>query len=317
MPRIPRSPRVPQNTKRSMHRALATLGLSAVVGVSLLSGVAGAAKSPPPPPSPASVTWTGGGSVLDGATRTLKTVSCDNSNTPYLSWVLSGSKATSASILIPGQASQSMGKPQVDKQGWSTFKYTWSPGSPIDLNTLYNAVTATYNDGKNKATLTIGQGCLGSGGGGTTTTTSSTTTSTTSSTTTSTTTPTTTSTSTTTSTTSTTTTVPAGAPEITQLEVVLINTGDDDYVSYEPGIRVTYTPDSSGLEVLAYQAEVVLDGVETVFGAESCSGSVCSRDLLFEGYGDYAIRVRAFGFLNSVFTYGEWSEPGYITVRPT
>jgi alpha-tubulin suppressor-like RCC1 family protein len=145
---------------RSLRTAVLTLGLSTVLVVSLLSGVASAGKTPPPP-SPATVTWTGGGSVVDGASRTLKTVKCDAANTPYLAWVLSGSKATSASILIAGQSAQSMGKPQTDKLGYSTFKYTWSPGTAINLEALYQAVTASYNDAKNKAVLTIGQGCLG------------------------------------------------------------------------------------------------------------------------------------------------------------
>jgi hypothetical protein len=188
MPTSPHTRHVRQNTGRALRGAWLTLALSAVLVVSLLSGVASAGKTQPPS-SLVSVTWTGGGSVVDGDTRSLKTVKCDASNTPYLSWVLSGSKATSASITIPGQSPQSMGKPQVDKQGWSTFKYTWSPGAAIDLNTLYNTVTASYNDAKNKAVLTIGQGCLGSGGGGGSTTTTTTSTTTTSSTTTTTTIP--------------------------------------------------------------------------------------------------------------------------------
>ena len=47
------------------------------------------------------VTWAGNGTTWDGSVRTLNLTACDGSSTPYLLWVLSASKATSASISLP------------------------------------------------------------------------------------------------------------------------------------------------------------------------------------------------------------------------
>jgi hypothetical protein len=134
---------------------------AAAIGAALLLGslgIAGTAAAAKAPSTPGTATWNGNGTTVTAGTRTLNTVTCDANDTPYLLWVLAGSKATTATINIDGGDPISMGKPGIDKKtGISTFKYTMT-GS-VDLDTL--TASAAYNDGKNKATLTISHGCLG------------------------------------------------------------------------------------------------------------------------------------------------------------
>ena len=128
----------------------------------LVFGVTGtAAARKATPSSSATVTWTGNGTTLTEGSRTLNTETCDDDSTPYLLWILAGSKATSATITINDGSSVPMGQPGINKKtGISTFKYLM-PGT-IDLDTA--TVIATYNDAKNKATLTISHGCTGESG---------------------------------------------------------------------------------------------------------------------------------------------------------
>lgn len=136
------------------------LSKAMTIGAALLAtlGVTGtAAAGKVTPPSTATVTWAGNGTTLTEGIRTLATETCDTDSTPYLLWILAGSKATSATINIDGTTAD-MGRPGIDKKtGISTFKYTM-PGT-IDLDTA--TVTALYNNAKNKATLTISHGCTG------------------------------------------------------------------------------------------------------------------------------------------------------------
>jgi hypothetical protein len=128
----------------------------------LVFGVTGtAAARKATPPSVATVTWSGNGTTLTEGSRTLNTETCDADSTPYLLWILAGSKATSATITINGGDPVQMVQPGINKKtGISTFKYLM-PGT-IDLDTAI--VTASYNDAKNKATLTISHGCTGEAG---------------------------------------------------------------------------------------------------------------------------------------------------------
>jgi len=134
------------------------------MAVSLLAMLSGAAtvtaKSVSNTTATREVVWTGNGTTSSEGGRTLTSEECDEDGTPYLLWVLAGSKATEASISINEEPPISMEKANGPKKGASTFKYLMTSESPIDLDDL-ESVTATYNDGKNKATLTISHGCLG------------------------------------------------------------------------------------------------------------------------------------------------------------
>jgi hypothetical protein len=146
------------NKHTTTTRLLKVTAIGAVLLASL--GVAGTTAAGKPAPAPSgTVTWAGNGTTVSDGTLTLTDGdACDIDNTPYLLWVLAGSKATAASITITGSLAVSMEKTNVDKKGFSSFKYEM-PG-PINLDSL-GPVVATYDDGKNKATLTISHGCLG------------------------------------------------------------------------------------------------------------------------------------------------------------
>lgn len=134
----------------------ALVAVAALVVASLAGAVATNAS---PKPAGNSVTWSGQGTSVVNGDRVLSTVNCDANNTPYLAFVLSGTKATSAWISLDG--GRSMTKANVDKKGFSTFKYTYTPGSRIDLNSLLRNVTAVYNDALNKPSFVISSGCVG------------------------------------------------------------------------------------------------------------------------------------------------------------
>lgn len=132
-------------------------GAAIAVALLLASGVATNASARPPASTSTQTTpWTGNGTNLTEGARTLTTETCDAEDTPYLLWILSGSKATSASITI-NAATENMEKANVDKKGHSTFKFLMS--GTVDLDNA--VVSATSNDGRNRATLTISHGCLG------------------------------------------------------------------------------------------------------------------------------------------------------------
>jgi hypothetical protein len=146
------------NKHTTTTRLLKATAIAAALLASLGAGGTTAAGKPTPAPS-GTVTWAGNGTTVTDGTLTLTDGdTCDNDNTPYLLWVLAGSKATAASISITGSSAVPMEKTNVDKKGFSSFKYEM-PG-PINLDNL-DPVIATYDDGKNKATLTISHGCLG------------------------------------------------------------------------------------------------------------------------------------------------------------
>lgn len=132
-------------------------GLAVGVALLLAGGVAGNVSARQhSTTSSGTISWTGNGTTLIDGTRSLTSETCDAENTPYLLWILSGSKASSASITIDGNES-SMSKANIDRRGLSTFKFLMS--GTIDLDNA--AVFATYDDGRNRATLTISHGCLG------------------------------------------------------------------------------------------------------------------------------------------------------------
>lgn len=136
---------------------------AAAISAALLSalaapGTTSAAGGKPAPAPAGTAVWTGNGTTVTDGTRTLNTETCNAENTPYVLWVLSGSKATTATISIDGATRAiPMVKTNVDKRGFSTFKYEMA--GPIDLDAL--TAVASYDDGKNKAALTISHGCLG------------------------------------------------------------------------------------------------------------------------------------------------------------
>ena len=137
----------------------------------LVASPADAAPKPPPPPSSASITWSGQGTTSDGSGgRTLNTEICNASKTPFLLFVLSGTKASSASIAFNGGAPTAMTRTGLDrKTGIATFKATFTP--PADVTYLSPTVlngwltsksfVATYNDAKSVGNLTVSHGCPG------------------------------------------------------------------------------------------------------------------------------------------------------------
>lgn len=104
------------------------------------------------------VQFTGQGLLADGfGGYDLVTELCGAANGadadgPYLLWVLTATKATSATILLPG-ASEPVA---MTKFGNGTFKYVsgW-----YDPDTLPGNVTATYNGAAKNAQLVISHGC--------------------------------------------------------------------------------------------------------------------------------------------------------------
>jgi hypothetical protein len=146
------SPEPGERTMKAFKPALA-LGLICVLATTIGAVSASAAGTP--------LSWTGNGTAADADGRVLDNERCDESATPYLSWVLSGTKATSATLTIGDSTAVTMDRANGDKKGVSTFKHTWQPGSPIDLDALVGTVSAHHNDPKNKAVLTVSHGCLG------------------------------------------------------------------------------------------------------------------------------------------------------------
>ncbi|MFM7029674.1 MAG: InlB B-repeat-containing protein [Micrococcales bacterium] len=133
--------------------------LVAVAALVVATFAGAAATSAAPKPVGNSVTWSGQGTSVVNGDRVLSTVNCDANNTPYLAFVLSGTKATSAWISLDG--GRYMTKANVDKKGYSTFKYNYAPGSNINLNALMFNVSATYNDALNKPSFVVSHGCVG------------------------------------------------------------------------------------------------------------------------------------------------------------
>lgn len=108
------------------------------------------------------VSWAGNGTTVSKGSRTLTNTQCGTQGTPYLYWVLSGSKAASATLTVGTTGTFDMGKPQVDRLGYSTFKYIWTPASTIDLGAVFNSgVFATLSASKTKGVLAVSHGCLG------------------------------------------------------------------------------------------------------------------------------------------------------------
>lgn len=158
-----RSDRVNGSLRRRARAAIA-LGLCAGLVATVAPSVSGASVQPMNG-SPRTY-WTGNGITSDGANGyVLNSPLCDAESTPYLLFVLAGTKATAATLSI-GSSSESMPKSNGPKNGVSSFKYTYTPAGSIDLAALLGGGTnvfATHNDSRNKGTLTVSHGCLGGG----------------------------------------------------------------------------------------------------------------------------------------------------------
>ena len=133
------------------HRRLASLG--AVLGLAAVSLIASA------PASAAhlvnSVVYSGQGLDGDG---NIEEVICDDDNTPYVLFVLAGTKASEASI--SGSVAGTMNKS--GKGNGGAFKYEAGIGG--DLTELIGQVTASYDGPARNAQLVISHGCPGDGG---------------------------------------------------------------------------------------------------------------------------------------------------------
>lgn len=148
-------------------RTRVALGLGLCAGV-FIAAAPSASGAPVRPTNGSPVSyWTGNGVTSDGEDGYLLTSpQCDADDTPYLLFVLAGSKATVASLSIDG-SSAPMSKANGTKKGVSSFKYTYSPDGSIDLADLLgdgSNVYATHNDSRDTGTLTISHGCTGGTG---------------------------------------------------------------------------------------------------------------------------------------------------------
>jgi len=132
--------------------ALAALGLAAMAVI-----------APPATAYVNPVTYSGQGLIADGfGGYDLITELCGVENGadadgPYLLWVLTATKATSADITGPWGGPVAM-----TKTGNGTFKYVSTWYNPA---TLPGAVTATYNGNAKNAQLVVSHGCRPKGDG--------------------------------------------------------------------------------------------------------------------------------------------------------
>lgn len=139
--------------------------LAAGVGVALLlaSTVVSPASAGTPTVGTGRVaTWTGQGvGTDDSGAPAFRTTVCNSSYDPYVTFVLAGTAARTATITIDGTA-RPMQKSRSGKDT-AAWRYTYEPAAegPMDIAALVASnVTVTY-DGKDIGTLTAGSGCGG------------------------------------------------------------------------------------------------------------------------------------------------------------
>lgn len=126
-------------------------------------------KKPTPPNPDTTITWGGSGTYVAAGSRKLSNEVCDLNKTPYLVWVLSGTKATSATITLPdSETPYTMVKSNGTKRGYGTFKFRWSHEGYIGLGTTEGtptvdeaAVTVNFLNAKMRGKLSIEVGCRG------------------------------------------------------------------------------------------------------------------------------------------------------------
>lgn len=145
---------------------------NAAIAVGLVLALVGTpalAAKPTPPPATATMTWSGKGTYVMDDKRRLSNEVCDAESSPYLDWVLSATKATSATLTLPDSATpHPMVKANRDKRGYSVFKLHWTQSEYISLDTDSGTptingdpVSVTFRNAKYRGNLSIEVGCVG------------------------------------------------------------------------------------------------------------------------------------------------------------
>lgn len=142
--------------------------LATAVAAALLLTVAAVPALARTAPASSSVTWTGNGITADGnGGYVLGTSLCDANETPYVLFILGAARGVaSPTIRFGADTPVAMAQSNGGKKGTSSWRYSYTPGSAIDLAALLALpVTASWT-GTASPTFTLSHGCVGSGGGG-------------------------------------------------------------------------------------------------------------------------------------------------------